>query len=135
MEEIDQINEFVQEVGDDIEVQWGASIDETLGEEVRVTIIATGYKVDGLPTEDEEAINDAIDSNYPPITETPREDEQMQTIDLSGTLFPVEEPTRASREHVTSSSADDVVITIEDDDNRKPEQPQSHRPFEWIRRK
>jgi len=42
MEEIDQINEFVQEVGDDIEVQWGASIDESLGEDVRVTVIATG---------------------------------------------------------------------------------------------
>ena len=46
MEEIDQINDFVQEVGDDIEVQWGASLDESLGEDVRVTIIATGYKVD-----------------------------------------------------------------------------------------
>ncbi len=45
MQEIDQINEFIKEVGDDVEVQWGASLDEALGEAVRVTIIATGYEV------------------------------------------------------------------------------------------
>ena len=44
MQEIDQINEFVKQVGEDVEVQWGASLDETLGETVRVTIIATGYE-------------------------------------------------------------------------------------------
>jgi cell division protein FtsZ len=135
MEEIDQINDFVQEVGDDIEVQWGASLDESLGEDVRVTIIATGYKVDGLPTEDEEAINEAIDSNYPPQTDTPREDEQMQTIDLSGTLFPLEEPQQQPREHVASASADDVVITIEEEATPAEEEKPAHRPFGWIRRK
>ncbi|MBI9084797.1 MAG: cell division protein FtsZ [Desulfobacterales bacterium] len=31
-----------QEVGDDAEIIWGQAIDETLGEEMRVTVIATG---------------------------------------------------------------------------------------------
>ena len=137
MEEIDQINEFVQEVGDDIEVQWGASIDESLGEDVRVTIIATGYKVDGLPTEDEEAINEAIDSNYPPQVDTPREDEPTQTIDLSGTLFPLDddEPAKPAREHTASPSADEVVITIDDEPAQAEEPKPAHRTFGWIRRK
>lgn len=43
MSEIDQIHDFVREVGDDVEVQWGAALDEELGESVRVTIIATGF--------------------------------------------------------------------------------------------
>jgi cell division protein FtsZ len=43
MSEIDQIHDFVREVGDDVEVQWGATLDEELGESVRVTIIATGF--------------------------------------------------------------------------------------------
>ena len=135
MEEIDQINEFVQEVGDDIEVQWGASIDESLGEDVRVTIIATGYKVDGLPTEDEEAINEAIDSNYPPQVDSPLEDEKEQIIDLSDTLFDegVVLP-KQPREYANSTSADDVVITIDEEENKEPEQP-VHKPFDWIRRK
>ena len=141
MEEIDQINEFVQEVGDDIEVQWGASIDETLGEEVRVTFIATGYKVDGLPSEEEEegkkTIAEAIDANYPPQTQKPMEDEKTQLIDLSETLFADEgDVQRQSRDHAASASADDVLITVEEDAKEsEEEQKPAHRPFDWISRK
>ena len=141
MEEIDQINEFVQEVGDDIEVQWGASIDETLGEEVRVTVIATGYKVDGLPSEDAEegkkTITEAIEDNYPPQTQKPMEDEKTQLIDLSETLFAegAEQP-RQPREHADAASADEVLITVEDEAKEaEDEEKTTHRPFGWIRRK
>ena len=140
MEEIDQINDFVQEVGDNIEVQWGASIDETLGEEVRVTVIATGYKVDGLPSEDEEegkkTIAEAIDANYPPQTPKPMEDEPAQLIDLSDTLRAEGvEPPAQPRERAASSSAEEIVIKVEEE--AAPEEKTketSHRPFGWIRR-
>ena len=140
MEEIDQINDFVQEVGDDIEVQWGASIDETLGEEVRVTVIATGYKVDGLPSEEEEegkkTIAEAIDANYPPQTPKPMEDEKVQLIDLSDTLRAEGfELSQQPRERVDSASVDDVVITVEDEAKVEEPEQQAHRPFDWIRRK
>ncbi len=140
MEEIDQINDFVQEVGDDIEVQWGASIDESLGEEVRVTVIATGYKVDGLPSEDEEegkkTISEAIEDNYPPQTPKPLEDEKAQLIDLSETLFAdgFDQP-QQPRERATSTSADDVVITVEDEAKVEEPKEETRRPFGWIRRK
>lgn len=49
MKELDQINSFIDEVGDDIEVNWGASYDDTMGKNVRVTIIATGYEVKDIP--------------------------------------------------------------------------------------
>ncbi len=146
MEEIDQINEFVQEVGDDIEVQWGASIDESLGEDVRVTVIATGYKVDGLPSEDAEegrkTIDEAISDNYPPQTPKPMDDEPAQLIDLSDTLRAegVEAP-QPVRERVASPAADEIVINVEEEDatptstpESKPDKP-SHSPFGWIRRK
>ena len=140
MEEIDQINDFVQEVGDDIEVQWGASIDETLGEEVRVTVIATGYKVDGLPSEEEEegkkTISEAIEANYPPQQAKPMEDEKVQLIDLSDTLRAegIDMPSQP-REHVSSASADDVIITVEDEAKVDEPEANTHRPFDWIRRK
>ena len=142
MEEIDQINDFVQEVGEDIEVQWGASIDESLGEDVRVTVIATGYKVDGLPSEEAEegrkTIDEAISDNYPPQTPKPMEDEPTQLIDLSDTLR--EEGVAAPqpvRERVASPAADEIVINVEEEDaapEQEPEKP-SHNPFGWIRRK
>lgn len=49
MTELDQINQFIDAVGDEVEVKWGASYDETLGDEVRVTLIATGYPVTDIP--------------------------------------------------------------------------------------
>ncbi len=142
MEEIDQINDFVQEVGDDIEVQWGASIDESLGEEVRVTVIATGYKVDGLPSENEEegkkTISEAIEDNYPPQQPKLMEDEKPTLIDLSETLFSQSrEEVKQEREHAASTSADEVVITVEDEPAKEEEPKHEERrsPFGWIRRK
>ena len=130
----------MQEVGEEIEVQWGASIDETLGEEVRVTVIATGYKVDGLPSEDAEegkkTIDEAISDNYPPQMPKPLEDEKAQLIDLSETLFAegYEQP-QQPKERAASTSADDVVITVEDEAKVEEPAKEEHRPFGWIRRK
>ena len=139
MQEIDQINAFVQEVGDDIEVQWGASIDETLGEDVRVTVIATGYKVDGLPSEEPEegkkTITEAIEDNYPPQVAKPMEDEKPQTLDLNDTLR-TEEPTiQAEQERTVSPSADDIIIQVEEDNATQEPTNNTHSAFSWIRRK
>lgn len=68
MNEIEQINKFVREVGENVEVQWGASLDEELGTSVRVTIIATGYEVSDIPSLEEavgkKSIDEAIQENY-----------------------------------------------------------------------
>ncbi len=141
MEEIDQINDFVQEVGDDIEVQWGASIDESLGEDVRVTVIATGYKVDGLPSEEEEegkkTISEAIEANYPPQQPKPLEDEKATLIDLSDTLRAegISDP-QPIRERPASPSAEEVVITVEEEiKSDEPKEETRRSRFGWIRRK
>ena len=146
MQEIDQINAFVQEVGDDIEVQWGASIDETLGEEVRVTIIATGYKVDGLPTEEAEegkkTIDEAIEENYPqPQPAAAMEDEKATLIDLSDTLreVKVEVPDEQPRpQRTVGQKADEVEIRIEEEEEPKEEAHNNDKPsglLSWIRGK
>ena len=123
MQEIDQIDAFVDEIGDDVEVQWGAALDETLGDEVRVTIIATGYEVDGLPTidtdDEEQSIQDAIRQNY----ETPekrKDDEPTVTIDLKDTLqavgtSSVDGERAGEPKWRNTPSADEVVIHIDDD--------------------
>ena len=123
MQEVDQIDAFVDEIGDDGEVQWGAALDETLGDEVRVTIIATGYEVDGLPTidtdDEEQSIQDAIRQNY----ETPekrKDDEPTVTIDLKDTLqavgtSSVDGESAGEPKWRNTPSADEVVIHIDDD--------------------
>lgn len=87
MSEMEQIDNFRESVGDEVEVKWGASYDEDLGEKVRVTIIATGYNVTDIPGLEEAievpepevkvaaqklTIDEAITANYGHLT-TPKD--------------------------------------------------------------
>lgn len=144
MQEIDQIDAFVDEIGDDVEVQWGAALDETLGDEVRVTIIATGYEVDGLPTidtdDEEQSIQDAIRQNY----ETPekrKDDEPTVTIDLKDTLqavgaSSVDGESAGEPKWRDTPSADEVVIHIDDDvpTAKESDENTQRRWGGWLRR-
>jgi cell division protein FtsZ len=49
MEEVEQIQAFMQTVGENVQVIWGASFDDTLGEKVKITLIATGFDVSNIP--------------------------------------------------------------------------------------
>jgi cell division protein FtsZ len=49
MEEVKEINDFMASIGDEIQVIWGATFDDTLGENVKITLIATGYQVTDIP--------------------------------------------------------------------------------------
>ncbi len=49
MDEIRQVNDFMAQMGEDIEVISGVTFDNSLGEKVRITIIATGFSCDSLP--------------------------------------------------------------------------------------
>lgn len=49
MEEVEQIQEFMLTVGENVQVIWGASFDDSLGEKVKITLIATGFDVSNIP--------------------------------------------------------------------------------------
>ncbi len=49
MEEVEQIHEFMSKVGENVQVIWGASFDDELGENVKITLIATGFDVSDIP--------------------------------------------------------------------------------------
>lgn len=84
MSEIDQIHDFVREVGDDVEVQWGASLDETLGENVRVTIIATGYEVSDIPSVEKKTVDVSINKYYGEESQvdTPKTEEPIEKTSM-----------------------------------------------------
>lgn len=46
MSEIAEMNNFVDHLNGDIEVIWGAMYDDTLGDDVRIIILASGFKMD-----------------------------------------------------------------------------------------
>jgi len=49
MEEVAEINRFMESTGSDMEVIWGASFEDGLDDKVKITIIATGFGVDQIP--------------------------------------------------------------------------------------
>lgn len=155
MSEIDQIHAFVQKVGEDVEVQWGISLDDELGEDVRVTIIATGYEVSDIPSLEEatgrKTIDEAIEDNYVNVQEPkdepkdePKEDEPIAEVDLTDTLNP--QPARNTPTPRTniSQNSDEIIISFDDDEEddpargqqqqTAPQQPEQRHGFgSWIR--
>jgi cell division protein FtsZ len=49
MEEIDDVHNFMAKFNPGIEVIWGTTIDNTLGKQVKMTILATGFGIEAIP--------------------------------------------------------------------------------------
>ena len=48
MEEFEEIHQFMSKIGD-ADVIWGVTFDDTLGENIKITLIATGFDVSDIP--------------------------------------------------------------------------------------
>jgi cell division protein FtsZ len=128
MSEIDQIHSFVNEIGEDVEVQWGASIDETLEDNVRVTIIATGFEVSNIPGLDDAVgkitVEDAIKTHYEEVKEAEKETpkkhiEDSSVLDDEDILsHPIEIPLHTPSKPVTSKGGE-IEIAFEDEEQEE----------------
>ncbi|MDR1646281.1 MAG: cell division protein FtsZ [Tannerellaceae bacterium] len=49
MEEINDVHNFMSKFNSGIEVIWGTTIDNTLGKQVKMTILATGFGIEAIP--------------------------------------------------------------------------------------
>src|SRR5690554_4758150 len=49
MEEMNAFHEFMSKFGTEIEVIWGAAVEENLGEDVKITLLATGFNITSVP--------------------------------------------------------------------------------------
>jgi cell division GTPase FtsZ len=50
MKETEHLRRFLYSIGHDIEFIWGAIYDDDLEESLKITIIATGFKIDEIPS-------------------------------------------------------------------------------------
>lgn len=57
MEEMNDVNDFMEKFGSDFEIKWGMALDPDLGKKVKVTILATGFGMKDVDGMDEERIN------------------------------------------------------------------------------
>ena len=49
MDEMNEVHEFMSKFHDDVETKWGLSTDPTLGKQVKITILATGFGINNVP--------------------------------------------------------------------------------------
>ena len=49
MEEMNALHDFMSKFSKEIEVIWGAAVDESLKDEVKVTLLATGFSINSVP--------------------------------------------------------------------------------------
>ncbi|MGL4851317.1 MAG: cell division protein FtsZ [Phocaeicola sp.] len=49
MEEMNEIHDFMSKFDNDVETKWGVYVDETLGQKVKFTILATGFGIKNIP--------------------------------------------------------------------------------------
>lgn len=65
-EEVAEASEYIHnEVGEDAEIFWGTSVDDTMGDEMRVTVIATGI---GMEDEKQEPLTEKLRGKIRDIT-------------------------------------------------------------------
>lgn len=78
MNEVAELRAFVSSIDSDVDVIWGAAIDNTLGEKVKITILASGFEVT-IRDEEEAQLNDPdttspVKNPFRTRTKTPEKD-------------------------------------------------------------
>lgn len=149
VKEMSEIDDFMNELHPNIDVIWGVSDYESLGEDAKVTILATGLEDDFLARNaysDEEYYDKMISSLYKPyhriepLVENHEEPEVTPSADnIPFTITTGEEPEVA--EYI-ATPAEDVYTAAPDDDDELPadedKQPEQephigyeHKPKVW----
>ena len=148
MSEMSQIHEFVNEIGDDVEVQWGASLDETLDDHVRVTIIATGFEVSNIPGLDDavgkKSVDEAIKDFYgedpaTPTTHNTPTDAPTPVLDgdvrleIVGAESNAEEVMPAAQAPIVHEEGD-LILDFDSEDVQPADTPDNRSVFAgWMR--
>lgn len=66
MEEINEMNAFMANFGDDVDVIWGVAFDDSLGEKIKITILAAGFDAEENPIEMERVAAEKADTGRKP---------------------------------------------------------------------
>jgi cell division protein FtsZ len=88
VEEMEEISRFTEKfVSKDIEVIWGLATDDSLDEEVKITILATGFGVSNIPGMSDTTIKVEKDAEEPvqdenPEAEATRKEEEKKSAEM-----------------------------------------------------
>ena len=131
-----------------MEVQWGASLDETLDDHVRVTIIATGFEVSNIPGLDDavgkKSVDEAIKDFYgedpaTPTTHNTPTDAPTPVLDgdvrleIVGAESNAEEVMPAAQAPIVHEEGD-LILDFDSEDVQPADTPDNRSVFAgWMR--
>ncbi len=114
MQELDEVTDFCDSMGDNVEIKWGMSYDNELGEDVKVTIIATGYSVSDIPGLDEAVEQEVVNVPQEDTTKRISVEQAMERLyDIQPTETaeqPAEE--ELDEEEIELSEASETLETL-----------------------
>ncbi len=119
MKETEHLKRFLYSIGHDIEFIWGAIYDDNLEESLKITLIATGFKIDEIPsigkiTSSSTPLDDVINSvKETTVKETPKEEVKEEEVIEN----PLEEPEEKEEEEIIDW---DSWTADEDEDDEIP---------------
>ena len=115
MEEMNEVNDFMEQFGSDFEIKWGIALDPELGKKVKVTILATGFGIKDVPemdthiarhTQEEEEKQTEID-----IRKDGRRERYYGTGNDGGTI--IKHRPHIYRFHPEELDNEEVILTVE----------------------
>lgn len=127
MEEMNEVNDFMDQFGDDVETKWGLATDSSLGDSVKITILATGFGLTNVPgmekytpasAVDEEKLTDRRDKFYGKETKSSSrrpayififDPSQLDNENIISSVedTPTSERTQAQYKHITERAGGD----------------------------
>ena len=125
MDEVDMITNYLQkQIGQDAQIIWGATHDESLGEELNITIVATGFSFDKDVISNHVGIQTPVATPPPP---PPPQQPVKKQVNLDAyygspgyentTIFPKNNPVQHGTSHQQKELEEDNSIIILDTDD------------------
>jgi len=120
MSEIETITDYIeQEAGPDTDVIWGHGYDESLGDNLNLTLIATGFKVKPLTGVDrpDENIKIPLDNANKseiklPLSQPTESEPKQEVIEIEHLEEPLEEEVFIKQEDVTDNTIEEETNSV-----------------------
>lgn len=124
MKETEHLRRFLYSIGHDIEFIWGAIYDDNLEESLRITLIATGFKIDEIPSigkieSSTTPMDDVFSQVKETISSTPKE---QPKVDIEKEIIenPIDENIENKEEQEEDIIDWDSWTSDEDEDDEIP---------------
>ncbi len=117
MEEMNALHEFMSKFSRDIEVIWGAALEEDLTDEVKITLLATGFSITSVPGIEEHR---KVESQAEELERKIREDARKEQEEQDRQLIEKYYGKKGLKELLTTNyQIEPIVLTTEELDDDK----------------